>query len=198
MEILESLPDDLQPEEQKLFDVVYRGLALFLTRFGLKRQGMTPRSEASNIHDCMVEIARELFPDPGHQVIRNLFVIKMGPYRIKLKMLDGNFQTRNHRTQMVLQFLRNVPARLFDMEPTINLHLGYQKHGVELMKSAIFLTRPDGNRIKFVYELLPPAVSAAPPIPSQLPVPAPVAGRVKAKPISKDLPKADAADESKE
>lgn len=41
---------------------------------------MTVRSERSNIHDCMVEVAKKNFP---YQLRNNLFLICLGKYRLE-------------------------------------------------------------------------------------------------------------------
>ena len=189
MQTLDKLPDDLLPHEHRLHNVGRRGLELFHQRFSDKRVGMSKRTEASSIHDCWEEIAREEFDGSEWQHKRNLFDHKIGVYRIRIKLMDRKFLTRNYPTQMVMDFLRSIPARLFDWEPTINLTLGYQRDGLVIPNWPIFLTRQDGAQsVNWVYHLLPPASSSASPIPAPEPLPAPKTGRVKAKPITRDMP----------
>ena len=45
--IRESLPETIQPFEPSLYDIVREGLALFMTRFGALRAGMTANSASS-------------------------------------------------------------------------------------------------------------------------------------------------------
>jgi hypothetical protein len=146
--IRDSLPEDLQSHEATLYQIARDGLALFLSRFGTVRAGMTIRSERSNINDCVVEVAKRHFP---HRLSQNLFLICVGPYRLKPKKLNSRLETANIRTQMVLDFEHQQD--LFDDGPTINLLLGYVPDELDLMASSIWISCPGGADSTWAYEL---------------------------------------------
>lgn len=184
MEIREKLPEELRPHERDLYEIVREGLAIFISRFGDLRAGMTTRSERSNIHDCIVEAAKKRLPWM-FQTKHNLFLIKLGQYRFKLKKLDENLRSSNHPTQMVFDWLRQLKT-LFDVS-TINLHLGYQPNGIDLRQSSIWIVCPSGGKIEWAYELREAASSSPIPTPMQTPN-TPEAPRVKPKVVPFTLP----------
>src|SRR5437762_868630 len=100
--IAESLPDELLPHEIALFAIVREGLEQFKREFGPLRVTMTIRSERSNIHDCIFAEAAKHF-----EVIERLHlrVIKIGPYRLKVKKFSPRLQTRHNSTQLAFDFL---------------------------------------------------------------------------------------------
>jgi hypothetical protein len=160
MEYLQSLPPDLASYESQLLEIVNRGLGLYVERYGSLRGTQSLRSQASNINDCLVEEATSALPQFIFRRL-NLFLLRIGNYQIKLKKLDENLCTRNHPTQMVFDFLRQL--RLFNSEPMINLHLGYQVNGIDLRNSAIYLTKPNGRkRIEWAYQFQSVAAIAVP------------------------------------
>ncbi len=157
VEALASLPDDLAHHEPRLARIVPDGLALFLSRHGLQRGTMSVRTERSGINDCLVETAKKLFP--GQYIEKNnLFLLCLGPYKIKLKKLSKKLRTSNNPTQLVLDFLSQklndfFSGDLFVTSPITSLHLGYIPDDVELLKSTSWITRPNVARLDWIYEL---------------------------------------------
>jgi len=98
----------------------------------------------------MVAEARRCFP---FEVRRNLFLITIGKYLIKLKKLDRQLRASNHPTQLVMDFLAQRQLELFEHPATVNLHLGYQKDAIELTRSRVWLARPIGNRLDWTWDL---------------------------------------------
>ncbi len=164
--VRECLPDNLQPYEPSLYAVVREAMALFLSRFGALRAGMTVRSERSNIHDCMVEMAKKLFPT-NFLFSQNLFTLRVGGHQIKLKKHNESLETSNQPTQMVLAFKSQEQTDLFREEQNTNIELGYIPDGIDLLNSPILITCPRAyKKIDWVYELRPEAGSDAAPIPT--------------------------------
>lgn len=141
--IRENLPESLQPHESILYAIVRQGLALFLSRFGSLRAGMTVRSERSNIHDCMVEIAKKYFPNDCF-LSQNRFLLRIGGHQIKLKKFNPSLKTSNYPTQLVFDFLRQKFNDLFSSMPTTNLHLGYIPDSIDLLASPVWMACPNG------------------------------------------------------
>lgn len=162
--IRESLPDNLQPFEPSLYTVIREGLALFLSRFGSLRAGMTIRSERSNIHDCMVEIAKKYFPN-DFLLSQNRFLLRLGGHQIKLKKFNRSLQTSNYPTQLVFDFLFQKVGDLFPSEPSTNLHLGYIPDDIDLVASPVWITCPTGPMsLAWGCELMPEAGQMSSPI----------------------------------
>lgn len=173
MELIEELPEKLQPFEELLFMTMVQGLQRFHDQFGDRRAGMTKRSEKSVTHDCCREEAQRLFADTI--VHRNLFMIKpLDDVRIKIKALDLNLQPSNISTQMVLAFMKQKLMRLIEGIECEHLILGYQPDPIDVRRSRIFLVKPRGMRFEWVYEMgsaglaimpLPIDAAPAPPAP---------------------------------
>ena len=139
----DSLPPDLAPHEPVLSAIVREGLALFQERFGAIRAGMSTSAERNNIHDCMKETARRLCPELCRQK-GQLFLLCIGPYRIKLKKLNSRLTSSNYPTQAVFDFLRQKFYSLFDDAALINLQLGYVPDDIALVASPVWVTCPSG------------------------------------------------------
>jgi hypothetical protein len=162
MRYIESLPEDLSQYESELLAVVRDGLSLFVERYGKIRATMSARSQASSIHDCMVEEATRRFPQNVFRKL-NLFMLRIETNHIKLKKLDKDLLTRNYPTQLVFDFLRQLC--MFGSEPHTNLHLGYQVDPINLEQSPVYLTKPKGRKIEWAFQFDVSSIS--------IPVPAP-------------------------
>lgn len=164
--VREYLPDSLQPYEPSLYAIVREAIALFLVRFGTLRAGMTIRSERSNIHDCMVEMAKRFFPANSF-FSQNLFTLRVGGHQIKLKKHNESLETSSQPTQMVLAFDSQERTDLFGEVQNTNIQLGYIPDGLDLMKSSILITCPRAHKkIDWVYELRPDSGATLSPIPT--------------------------------
>lgn len=179
----DSLPEDLASHQAGLHHVVREGLALFERRHGRVRAGLSVRSERSLIHDCMVEEAQKVF-SPNQCVRRgNLFLLALGPYRIKLKKFAPNLITSSYPTQAVFDFLAQQVRKLLDLDVE-NLQLGYVPLGLSVTDYPIWIAKPrlDG-RPEWEYELTGDSSSAALPDLPRTDPNIPPATRVKAKPV---------------
>jgi hypothetical protein len=177
----DSLPEDLAPHEAALYHVVREGLSLFDSRHGRVRAGLSVRSERSLIHDCMVEEAQKVF-SPGQWMRRgNLFLLALGPYRIKLKKFGPHLITSSYPTQAVFDFLAQQVRKLFDLDVE-NLQLGYVPLGLSVTDYPIWIAKPrvDG-RPEWEHELTGGSAAALMDLPKTNPNIPPVT-RVKAKP----------------
>jgi hypothetical protein len=105
----------------------------------------------------MVEIAKKYFPN-DFLFAQNRFLLRLGGHQIRLKKFSSSLETSNTPTQLVLDFLWQKVSDLFSSEPSSNLHLGYIPDGLDLLKSPVWITCPNGpTTIEWVYELRPEA-----------------------------------------
>lgn len=147
---LSDLPEALRKRVTTLRECVNLALADFVKLHTGLRARYSARSEASIIHDYMVAFAKDRFP---WRLKRNLFLIEIEGFRAKLKKLDGGWRPRNVQTQLVINFERQQPLRLFDDLDVEHVFLGYQRDEVETLKSKVWLVCPDGKGFKWIAEL---------------------------------------------
>lgn len=146
-----ELPQPLRAALPGLRECVALALREYDTDHRMLAHKYSRRSEANLIRDYMVKQAQSRF---SWKLKRNLFVISaVDGHRIKLKKLDAQLRTRNHATQLSLCFEYQRTMRLFDNLELENLHLGYQRHEVELSKSRIWLVKPRGKSIAWAIDL---------------------------------------------
>jgi hypothetical protein len=150
---------DLAEYEVKFTTAITAALKEFVSEYAAKRKDLSARSERSIVHDLMVKHIKLEFADvPGVATYfkHNLFLLGIrGAYTIKLKMLDSRLRTRNHVTQLVIKFLeQRLQPTIPGCEHPTNLHLGYKLvDPVELTKSAIYITCPNGKRLEWDWPL---------------------------------------------
>lgn len=141
---------DLSEHQAKFYEAIAGALREFIAEYAIKRKDLSVRSERSIIHDLMVKhIKREFTGIPGIATYfkHNLFLLGVGgSYTIKLKKLNRRLRTSNATTQLVLDFLRQQ-LEIPGLEGPTCLHLGYKLHPVELTKSEIYITCPNGRRL---------------------------------------------------
>lgn len=167
---------DLAEYELKFTEAVKAALKEFVSGYASKRKDLSARSERSIVHDLMVKHIRIGFADlPGIAIRlkRNLFLLGIrGAYTIKPKMLDARLRTKNNVTQLVLNFLEQRPLQktLPGCEHPTNLHLGYKLvDPVELTRSEIYITCPNGEGLAWEWPLADEAEKAASVVPFTLP-----------------------------
>jgi hypothetical protein len=166
----ETAEVDLAGYEAKFTATVRDALKEFVSEYAAKRKDLTARSERSIVHDLMVKHARVHFAGlPGVAIYfkRNLFLLGInGAYTIKLKMLDKRLRTRNNVTQLVIKFLeQRLQPTIPGCEHPTNLHLGYKLvDPIELTKSSIYITCPNGKRLEWDWPLAPDEAERAAPI----------------------------------
>lgn len=161
-----DLPEDLRPYAGDLFRVVREGLSLYQARHGIHRGLVSITSERNLIHDCLVETAQKIFsPSQCHRQ-GQLFTLRLGKYRIKLKKFNNQLRTSNFPTQAVFDFLSQAMLRLFDHD-IVNLQLGYIPDGLTVNDYSIWITQPTfGGKPDWEYELQGVTVAdvAVPPV----------------------------------
>jgi hypothetical protein len=155
---LNDLPEPLRKYITELRACVKSALEDFVSICAPFRVRLSQRTEASIIHDFMTWYARERFE---WVLKRNLFLVKIEDYRVKLKKLDARWRTRSIPTQLALQFEKQQQLHLFDDLDVTNLFLGYQRDAVEILKSGIWLVCPDGKGFKWVAELTTEEIGGA-------------------------------------
>lgn len=170
--IRESLPDDLLPHELNLARIVPEALSLYAARYEMQRAAMSIKTERCGINDCLIEVAKKLFPGDWIQK-KGLFLLCIGQYRIRLNKLSKKLRIAQNQTQLTLAFLAHklgemVTGDLFSPQIT-SLQLGYVPDNAALLNSASWIVRPDGQSVDWAYEMrmeygqmpgpIPPATS---------------------------------------
>jgi len=148
---------DLARYQARLRRCIQAAIANYQAEIGRFAYRHTKRSQASLVHDYMVDAIRAEFQDePGitFSTRRNLFTVDFfHRYLIKLKKHDRYLRTSNIPTQLVLDWLDQKQLELPDMpDATTKLHLGYQP-GLTLATSKVWLTCPDGSTLDWKWEL---------------------------------------------
>jgi hypothetical protein len=148
---------DFGPYVDRLRGCIKTAIANYQTEIGRFAYRHTKRSEASLIHDYMVDAVKAEFDGESgisFSTYRNLFTVNFfHKYLIKLKKHDRKLRTRNVPTQLVLDWLDQGQLDLPGMpDEATNLHLGYQP-GMTLATSKIWLTCPDGSVLDWKWEL---------------------------------------------
>lgn len=172
---------DLAPYVARLRGCITSAIASYQGEIGKFAFRHSKRSQASLIHDYMVDAIKAEFDDePGvtYSTRRNLFTVNFfHKYLIKLKKHDGRLRTRNIPTQLVLDWLDQKQLDLPGMpDEATKLHLGYQP-GMTLATSKVWLTCPDGSVLDWQWEL-------AGDEPVELPIPKPVPRPVRPRPVA--------------
>ncbi len=168
----EQAKADLAQYEAKFTAAIKAALKEFVSDYAAQRKDLSARSERSIVHDLMVKhVTREFAGVPGVAAFlkRNLFTLGVrGVYTIKLKKLDTRLRTRNHSTQLVVKYLeQHFQPAIPGCEHPTNLHLGYKlADPMELTKSAIYITCPNGTRLEWDWPL---AEESAETLPSVVP-----------------------------
>lgn len=179
---LEQTQSDLNSYEGRLRDCVVRALDEYASEIGKFAYRHSKRSQASLIHDYMVDAIQAEFADEAgikFSTKRNLFTANFfNNYLIKLKKHDRRLRTRNIPTQLVLDWLDQKQLELPGMpDEATKLHLGYQP-GATLSASKIWLTCPDGSALDWKWELAGDEPLELPSQPGPKPKPKPVRPRV--------------------
>ena len=160
--VRDSLPEDLQPYEAKLYAMVHEALIRYCRDFGVVRvTTSTLRGERNNIHDCMRAVAKSLFTD--YTDAGQTFEINLGDhYCARCKKFSVKLETSNYPTQAVFRFEQQVTTTLFpELEP-INIYVGYVPSPI-LTDSTIWVVQPGPGG--WCYQLRADAIATAVPIP---------------------------------
>ena len=149
--------NDLADVAPLLDGAIRAALQRFTDEHKPQRHYYSPRTQASVIHDLMVQEARRAVAGVAGvkcMVIKGGFVLLVRQtYVIKLKKMDGRLRTKNVPTQTVIDFNNQKPLQmdLPDVPPETHLVFGYVPHGAELLKSAVWVTCPKGRRHRWVW-----------------------------------------------
>ena len=175
-----KLPEDLKRHAILMYRSVSDALAAYMKDHGALRRTYSARSESSLIHDYIKQEVKKHF---ASEEKRNLFLGYIGKYCFKVKKLDTRLKTRNQQTQQVMDFLEQRMLDIFDHAPTVNLHLGYQKNPIELRASRVWLVRPEGRKVDWMWDLSAEHADtvAVPFRRIQAPSPTPLSRRVRPK-----------------
>jgi hypothetical protein len=155
---LDDARTDLDRYVERFLAAIRDAIAEFQRDLGPFRYRMTTRSEASLIHDLMVDRVTAAFADePGIECSRkgNLFLVNVkNRYLIRLKKLSGrHLRTSNHVTQLSFDFLSQKQLSLPGMpDAATHLNLGYRP-GATLSDATYWITCPDGSRLEWAWEL---------------------------------------------
>jgi len=139
--VIECLPEDLQPYEMQLGQMVREALVRYCRDFKVVRvTTSTIRGERNNIHDCMRAVAKTVFPDYTDAGLK--FEIHIGRYRARCKKFNVRLETSNYHTQTVFRFEQQIMNTLFDDMELVNLYVGYVPHPINLVDSTIWVVQP--------------------------------------------------------
>jgi hypothetical protein len=149
---------DLRPYAERFLRCIREAVLQYLDEHGRLAYRYSKRTQASIIHDYMVDrIKAEFDGEPGvtWRLARNLFVLNVhNKYLIKLKKHDRAFKTSNIMTQLTFDWLTQKQLELPGMpDPATHLHLGYQP-GYTLASSTYVITCRDGSVIEWVWPLM--------------------------------------------
>lgn len=153
---------DLEPHVAEIVACIRQALQDYAQKSQPLRHLISKRSQASLIHDCIVDRLLEKFGTlmdaEGDLAVHkggnlNQLIFKHGMLKIRLKKFSRALKTSNIETQAVLDFkfqqgsFEQIPA------PT-NLNLGYQMVDEASVTSAtIWITCPNGDRVGWSWEL---------------------------------------------
>lgn len=187
---IDQAQTDLGPYRTRLTACVQRAIREFLAEQAPYLHKIETRTQAGLLRDYIVNNIRAEFPDdePGiaHHVRANLYLLSIhNRYFLRFKKLDRRLRTRNHPTQLSLDYLLQKPLLLFPtLEPATNLNVGYQP-GMTLSTSSVWITCPDGGILDWRWEISEPAEVAdllpAPALATVAPAARPAKPRVRAK-----------------
>jgi hypothetical protein len=155
---LAQAQSDLGPYVARLKSCVERAIREFMGDHAPHLYKLETRTQANILRDYIIANIRAEFPDdePGVSHIRksNLYLLNIhNRYYLRFKKLDRRHRTRNHPTQLSLDFLLQQPLQLFPaLEPATNLNVGYQP-GVTLASSSVWITCPDGDILDWKWGL---------------------------------------------
>ncbi|CAN5751508.1 hypothetical protein BH23CHL7_BH23CHL7_17430 [soil metagenome] len=155
---LAQAQSDLGPYVARLKRCVERAIRDFMGDHAPHLHKLETRTQANILRDYMISNIRAEFPEdePGvsHVRKRNLYLLTIrNGYFLRFKKLDRRHRTRNHPTQLSLDFLLQQPLELFPtLHPATNLNVGYQP-GVTLASSSVWITCPDGDVLDWKWSL---------------------------------------------
>ena len=186
---LAQATSDLQPYLDRLRRCVEDAIREFLQDQSQHLWKLDPRTQANILRDYMVKNIKAEFPEdePGvtHRTRRGLFLLNIqNRYFLRFKKLDNRLRTRNHPTQMSLDYLLQQPLTLFpDLEAATHLNVGYHP-GSTVASASVWMTCPDGDVLDWKLSLSESEEPALliPRTPSRKVVPA-TKRRVRPKPL---------------
>ncbi len=158
---LAQAQSDLAPYVDRLRRCVEMAIREFLEEQGQYLYKLESRTEANILRDYMVNAIKAEFPEdePGvsHKTRRGLFILNIqNRYFLRFKKLDRRLRTRNHPTQLSLDYLLQRPLTLFpDLEAATHLNVGYRR-GVTLASSEYWITCPDGGQLEWMFSISDP------------------------------------------
>lgn len=168
---LAQAQEDLSPYVERLRRCVQDAIRDFMAEQAPFMYKMEPRTQANILRDYMVNHIKAEFsedePGVSHKSRAGLFLLNIGNrYFLRFKKLDRRLRTRNHPTQLSLDYLLQKPLTLFpDLEPATHLNVGY-KRGVTLASSEYWITCPDGGQLDWKFSISEPdepaQIAAAP------------------------------------
>lgn len=153
---------ELGPYVDRLKGCVERAIHEFMRDHGPHLHKLETRTQANILRDYIIANIRTEFPDdePGVRHVRksNLYLLTIqNRYFLRFKKLDRRHRTRNHPTQLSLDYLLQQPLQLFPaLEAATNLNVGYQP-GATLASSSVWITCPDGDILDWKWEISTPA-----------------------------------------
>ncbi len=138
-------------------EAVRGGFNFYFEHYGENSFRHTPRTRANIINDHIVDAAKQLFAErhpeiaPFHAKGRRLFEVPNAAV-LHFKKLDKQKRPSNYPTLFALDF--NDPQRFLPgLGPLPRLAVGYRPSEDWTSIDGIFVTRPDGNQIRWFIEI---------------------------------------------
>jgi hypothetical protein len=161
----EEIKAELNEFLPRFRECVSRALQRYVDEYKALRHLHTTRTDASIIHDLMVNESKKAFGDASdpeatgrarvHKKGNLVQVVVDNRFKFRLKRLDRQGRARNIPTQSVLNF--NDQQQAFEQVPDpVNLYLGYQlPNGLTFTEATVLVMCPDGTEVGWSFVIEP-------------------------------------------
>ena len=151
----------LAPHESVLLGIPTDAIRSYTQDFASVRYRLGKRSDASIIHDLMVELAGDRLDCLDHFIHKynqglHYYYVSDGTLSatLRFKKLDENMRSNNIPTQQAYLFNhQDYQSELPDMPPVASLTLGYTLNPTRTSAAAVYVTMPHGNRNIWTWQL---------------------------------------------
>lgn len=160
----------LVPFENILHGIPTGAVMEYIQDFASVRYRLGKRSDASIIHDLMLDFAANRLDclaefTPRHSQGLHYYLVSDGQLSatLRFKKLDDRMRSSNIPTQQTFLFNHQEPQyELPNMPPVANLTLGYTLNTTRTSASSVFIVMPDGDRNIWTWQLQGPSTDQIP------------------------------------
>ena len=160
----------LQSHENILYGIPTDAVMRYTRDFESVRYRLGKRSDASIIHDLMIELAADRLSclaefKPMYSQGLHFYYVSDGRLSatLRFKKLDDRMRSRNIPTQQAYLFNHQEPQyELPNMPPVANLTLGYTLSATRTSASSVFVIMPNGERNIWTWQLQGPSIEQIP------------------------------------